>query len=159
MLRINARIQNIGSKNSTFLIFALKDNDIGPALKKANWLVRLYARHLYKQLNGSTQNANKRLKKILGDKVYTEVHKATPIILMPHPGYDQRFHFDGKNVFLHHGLKPYYLLTLHDYRIKSYGMRYLIFVNNSCRWRRSHQTGKIKPLRPSAPSRVCFYRP
>lgn len=67
MLRINARIQNIGSKNSTFLIFALKDNDIGPALKKANWLVRLYARHLYKQLNGSTQNANKRLKKILGD--------------------------------------------------------------------------------------------
>lgn len=114
-------------------------NHMGPALKKANWLIRLYARHLYKQLNGSTQNANKRLKKILGDKVYTEVHKAlpqfpkpgfaastnympagTPIILMPYPGYDQRFHFDGKNVFLHHGLKPYYLLTLHDYGIKSY---------------------------------------
>lgn len=108
--------------------------NIKPALKKANWLVRLYTDHLFKQISGSTQKANKKSRKILGDKVYQLVHKSlpqfpkpdfaqttnympagTPIILIPYPGYDEQFHFNGKNVFLHHGLKPYYLLTLHDY--------------------------------------------
>jgi hypothetical protein len=108
--------------------------NIKPALKKASWLVRLYTDRLFRRINGSTQKANEKLRKILGDQVYKLIHRwlpqfpkpefsqtinympaGIPIILMPYPGYDDRFHFDGKNVFLHHGLKPYYLLTLHDY--------------------------------------------
>ena len=38
-----------------------------------------------------------------------------PIILQPDSSYDEKFKFDGVNVFLHHMFEPYIFLTEHYY--------------------------------------------
>jgi hypothetical protein len=107
---------------------------IKPALKKTGFLVRLYAMHIFNKLDRSSEKANKRFRKVLGKTLYKMVHKnlppfpepeyahsmnympaGTPIILMPYKNYDTDFPYNGKNVFIHHGLEAYYLLTLHQY--------------------------------------------
>lgn len=107
--------------------------NLKPALKNTNLLVRLYANHVFKKMDRSSKKANKRFRKILGKTIFKQIHKTlpqfrepryvqtmnytqagTPVILMPYPSYDTDFPFDGKNVFIHHGLGPYYELTLHQ---------------------------------------------
>jgi hypothetical protein len=108
--------------------------NIKPALKNANLFIRLYAKHIFNQLDGSSKKANKKFRKVLGHNIYRQIHQlhpqfpephyaksinymtaGTPVILMPYQNYEKDFRYDGKNVFIHHGLEPYYLLTLHEF--------------------------------------------
>lgn len=112
--------------------------NIKPALRKTNFLVRLYAMHIFNKLDRSSKKANKKFRKVLGTTLYKMVRKnlpqfpepkyahsmnympaGTPIILMPYKKYDTDFTFNGKNVFVHHSLEAYYLLTLHQYKPSS----------------------------------------
>lgn len=108
--------------------------NIKPALKNTNFLVRLYANHVFNKLDRSSGKANKRFKKVLGKTIYKQIHKilpqfpqpkyaesmnymiaGTPIVLMVFKDYNKYFPNDGKNVFINHSLESYYLLTLHQY--------------------------------------------
>lgn len=109
--------------------------NIKPALKNTHFLVRLYAMHVFNKLNRSSEKASKKFRKVLGSTLYKMIRKhlpqfpepryvhsmnympaGTPIILMPYKNYDEDFPYNGKNVFIHHGLEAYYLLTLHQYK-------------------------------------------
>lgn len=126
---------------SPFSLQTLRDfNDVNPfiiikpALKKLGFLPRLYLGHVFGRMDRMTKKTSKRIRKDLGDKVYKQVHKTLPefpkphfvlttnyspagypVILRPYSGYDEQFKFNGKNVFVHHALKAYYLMTLRDY--------------------------------------------
>jgi predicted lipase len=108
--------------------------NIKPALKHRSLLVKLYAGHVFNKLDRSSKKANKKFRRVLGHTVYKQIHQTlpefrepvyaksmnymtagTPVILMSYADYDHDFPFDGKNVFIHHGLKAYYLLTMHQY--------------------------------------------
>jgi hypothetical protein len=105
-----------------------------PTIKKQKFFVRLYMNHVYRRLNGSTKKAMKTFRKFLGKQVFKQVKKTlsqyrepqycysfdfspagVPIILLPDEQYKNEFKFDGKNIFLHHMLKPYKDLLKRQY--------------------------------------------
>ncbi len=107
---------------------------IKPALRRQKWLVRLYLGTVYRKLDRSTKKADRRLRKYLGGTVYKMVHKTLPqfrqpayaqttnympagypVVLLPYPGYEEEHKFNGKNVFVYHGLDAYYDLVKHYY--------------------------------------------
>lgn len=107
---------------------------IKPALRKMPLLTRLYAGHVYRQLNGSTEKANKKLRRYLGQRIFRIVHHYLPdlkeppyahsmnyvpagqaVVLMPYPGFDQKFPDTSKNVFIYHGLEAYYSMVVHQF--------------------------------------------
>lgn len=100
------------------------------AVKKQHLLVRLVISSMYNKLDRSTKRGSRRMQKLLGRRLYTQVKKSlpgyqmppfvnshhympagTPVILYPPPGYDEQFKFDGKNIFIHHMYEPYKLLA------------------------------------------------
>ncbi|MCW3464085.1 lipase family protein [Chitinophaga nivalis] len=100
--------------------------DISGALKKQQWFLRQALRYTYGRLDRPAKRASRRMQRILGKMVYTRVRKVlpeyqrpdfvnshnytpagTPVILYPVKGYDEKFPFDGKNIFIHHMLEPY----------------------------------------------------
>lgn len=104
--------------------------DVKPALKKQPFLIRIFARRIYNRMDRATRTAEKRFRKTLGKMVYAQVKKykpnlpqptyasvnnymraGSPIILQPNDAYRKRFPEDGKNVFVHHLLTPYYFLV------------------------------------------------
>src|ERR1044072_7140320 len=111
--------------------------DVKKRTRKQALLARLVINHLYGRLDGSTRRASRRMQRVLGKLAYKRVRKAmpgyvmpgfvnshnympagTPIILAPAPGYDERFPFDGKNIFVHHLFGPYVYLLKQHYKVE-----------------------------------------
>lgn len=98
-----------------------------------NPIVRWYVNHAIKDMEGAAQKTNRKYKKYLSKRMGRFINKSlaqyqcpkieesnfymptgSPIILQPDSSYDEKFKFDGKNVFLHHMFEPYiYLTELH----------------------------------------------
>jgi hypothetical protein len=117
-------------------------NDMNPAnpvvnaktsLKSQKLLARIYLNSIYNKLSRSTAKATRRYQKYLGQKLDGRVGKVlpqyegptyvnssfyatagVPIVLYADSSYQQKFVFNGKNVFVHHMAEPYqYLLKQH----------------------------------------------
>ncbi|NIG54004.1 alpha/beta fold hydrolase [Chitinophaga sp. Cy-1792] len=104
--------------------------DISKALKSQKWPARSALKYIYGRLDRPGRRTSRRMQRILGKMLYKRVRKelpqyqrpdfvkshhympaGTPVVLFPVPGYDERFPFDGKNIFLHHNLDNYSWLT------------------------------------------------
>lgn len=99
-------------------------------LRRQKFPARLLLVYVYNQLNKGSLRAMKRFRKYLGSKTYQQVTKSlpqlrqpyfqnsinympagSPVILVPDSVYQEKFKFDGKDVFIHHMMEPYlYLL-------------------------------------------------
>ncbi len=98
-----------------------------------NPLIRGYINHAVNDMQGSTQKTNRKYKKYLTKRINKFIKKSLkdyeaptieksnfympagiPIILQPDSTYNEKFKYDGENVFLHHMFEPYiYLTELH----------------------------------------------
>lgn len=95
--------------------------DIKSTLKKQKWPVRSALSYMYGRLDRPAKRASRRMQRILGGLAYKRVKKllpeyqrpdfvtshnytpaGTPVILYPVEGYDEKFPFDGKNIFINH---------------------------------------------------------
>ncbi|MES2566118.1 MAG: lipase family protein [Bacteroidota bacterium] len=95
-----------------------------------NPLIRLYVNHAIKDMEGAAQKTNRKYKKYLTKRMGRFINRSLvqyhspvieksnfymptgiPIILQPDSLYDEKFKYDGKNVFLHHMFEPYIYLT------------------------------------------------
>lgn len=104
--------------------------DLKGALKKRKTLVRWYINGVYNSLNKSTKKAQRKLEKNLGSKLFKQVKKympgikepayvassnymraGVPVVLMADEAYRQQYPDSSKNIFSHHALHPYYMLT------------------------------------------------
>ncbi len=93
-------------------------------------LVRFYVNHAVKDMEDASVKTNRKyhkyltkrmgifIKKSLKDYQGPPIEKSNfympagiPIILQPESSYNEKFKFDGKNVFLHHMFEPYIYLT------------------------------------------------
>ncbi|HVI47767.1 MAG TPA: hypothetical protein VM802_23040 [Chitinophaga sp.] len=111
-------------------------SDVKGTLKKQKFLLRVALGYTYGRLDRPSKRASRRMQRVLGKMAYTRVKKilpgyerpefvqshnympaGTPVILYNIPGYDERFHFDGKNIFIHHMLEPYSWLLEHVYQV------------------------------------------
>ena len=100
--------------------------DISGAIKAQKWPIRGALRYMYGRLDRPTKRSSRRLQRVLGKFAAKRVQKilpeygrpdfvnshsytpaGTPVILYPVNGYDEKFPFNGKNVFTHHMLGPY----------------------------------------------------
>ncbi len=100
--------------------------DIKKALREQKWPARWALAYMYGRLNKPTKRSSRRMQRILGKVAYTRVKKilpayqrpsfvnshnytpaGSPVILYPPSGYDEKFPFNGKNIFTHHMLQPY----------------------------------------------------
>lgn len=101
--------------------------DVSKQLNKQSFLVRLYLKHVYNRLNRTSGKAQRVFTKYLGKTLYKQVKKSlpqyrqptyaasmnymragVPIVLQPDDAYREQFPDSSKNVFIHHGLWPYY---------------------------------------------------
>jgi hypothetical protein len=118
-------VQTVKDFNATNPFVNLKS-----ALKKRKTLVRWYINGVYNSLNKSTRKAQRKLEKNLGNKLFKQVKKfmpgikepayaassnymraGVPIVLMADEAYKQQYPESSKNIFSHHALYPYYMLT------------------------------------------------
>ena len=96
-------------------------------------LMRWYVNHAINDMEGAAQKVNRKYEKYLTKRMGSVIKKSLkeyqnpiieksnfymptgiPIILQPDSTYNQKFKFDGNNVFLHHMFEPYiYLTKLH----------------------------------------------
>jgi pimeloyl-ACP methyl ester carboxylesterase len=100
--------------------------NIKGALNDQKWAVRGVLNYMYGRLDRPTKRSVRRMQRVLGKFAYKRVRKVlpeyqqpdfvashnytpagTPVILYPVKGYDEKFPFDGKNIFTHHMLDPY----------------------------------------------------
>jgi len=110
--------------------------DVRKRTRKQKLMARLAINYMYGRLNRASRRASRRMQRILGKLAYKQVHKTipgytrpdfvnshhyipagSPIILYPGQGYDEKFPYDGKNVFVHHMFPPYVYLLKQQYRI------------------------------------------
>ncbi|ULQ55630.1 lipase family protein [Flavihumibacter rivuli] len=122
---------------TAFSIQTLKDmNPVNPfmdvtsSLKSQKALVRWYLKGVYNKMNRSTLKAEKKYRKYLGDMVNKQIRKVLPqlkepdyvnslsympagvqVVLPNEPAYFEKYVFTGKNIFVHHGLRPYLELS------------------------------------------------
>jgi hypothetical protein len=104
-------------------------SDISSLLGSQKAAVRWYLKSMYNKMDRSTKNAQKRLDKYLGHKVYSQVKKVlpqfkepayahtanymragAPIVLQPDAEYQLTFPHDPKKTFMHHAFKPYEMM-------------------------------------------------
>lgn len=98
-----------------------------------NPLIRGYVNHAVNDMQGAAQKTNRKYKKYLTKRMGIFIKKSlkeyavptiaksnfympagVPIILQPDSAYNEKFKYDGENVFLHHMFEPYiYLTELH----------------------------------------------
>lgn len=95
-----------------------------------NPLIRAYVNHAVNDMQGATQKTNRKYKKYLTKRVGKFIKKSikdyqsptiqksnfympagAPIILQADSTYNNKFKYDGENVFLHHMFEPYIYLT------------------------------------------------
>ncbi|WP_345953728.1 lipase family protein [Mucilaginibacter sp. PAMB04168] len=110
--------------------------DIGGAIQKQSFFVKLYIKHVYNRLRKPPVRSVKNNQKYLGHMVYKFIKKSLPqfkepayaptnqytscgipVILMPDDDYRKKFPDDPKNVFTHHMFWPYYYLTEKEYKL------------------------------------------
>ncbi len=85
--------------------------DMEDAAKKAN---RKYEKYLTKRMGIFVKRTLKEYKNPIIEKSNFYMPSGVPIILKPDSAYNEKFKFDGTNVFLHHLFEPYiYLTELH----------------------------------------------
>ncbi|TDW96495.1 lipase family protein [Dinghuibacter silviterrae] len=117
-----------------FSIQTLRDmNPVNP-LAKESFFSKIYLGNDYKELDEATTQAAATYRKDLGEKLFQKVRKFLPelvepkydptmnytpagttVVLPPYPGYDKAFVGSALAVMVHHGLRAYYELTVHDY--------------------------------------------
>ncbi|MBS0032206.1 lipase family protein [Chitinophaga sp. 22321] len=116
-----------------FSLQTAKDfNEVSPfahiksSLRDQKWAIRWVLSYMYGRLDRPTKKSARRMQRMLGKFAYKRVRKVlpgyqqpdfvashnytpagTPVVLYPVKGYDEKFPFDGKNVFAHHMLEPY----------------------------------------------------
>ncbi len=109
-------------------------SDIKSALKEQKWAARVALNYMYGRLDRPGKRTSRRMQRVLGKMLSKRVRKVLPgyqpptfvqghsyvtagipVILYPINGYDEKFPFDGKNIFTHHMLKPYLWLTQQIY--------------------------------------------
>lgn len=100
--------------------------NIKGTLKKQKWPVRSALGYMYGRLDRPAKKASRRMQRILGGMAYKRVKKllpeyqrpdfvnshnytpaGTPVTLYPVKGYDEKFPFDGKNIFINHFPEAY----------------------------------------------------
>jgi pimeloyl-ACP methyl ester carboxylesterase len=100
--------------------------DVKKILKKQPFAARVALGYVYGRLDRSTKRASRRMQRILGKMAYERVKKivpgyqrpafveshdymtaGSPVILLADAEYDQKFPFDGKNIFINHMPAPY----------------------------------------------------
>jgi hypothetical protein len=127
-------VQTIGDLHPTNP-FSKRKEIMRKRLKKP--FVRLYVNHAVKDMEGSAQKTNRKYHKYLTKRMGVFVKKnlkeykdpnieksnfympaGSPIILQPDSAYNEKFMFDGENVFLHHMFEPYIYLTKQIYLSK-----------------------------------------
>ena len=126
-------VQSIGDLHPTNP-FAKRKEIMRRRLKKP--LVRIYVNHAVKDMEDAAQKTNRKYRKYLTKRMGIFVKKnlkeyqdptiqksnfympaGVPIILQPDSLYNEKFKFDGENVFLHHMFEPYiYLTELHYFK-------------------------------------------
>ena len=96
--------------------------------------IRLYVNHAIKDMEDAARKTNKKYHKYLTKRMGIFIKKSLkeykdpiieksnfympagiPIILQPDSVYEEKFKFDGVNVFVHHMFEPYIFLTEHYY--------------------------------------------
>ncbi|MES2646791.1 MAG: lipase family protein [Bacteroidota bacterium] len=107
--------------------------DAKTTLRKQKFLSRIALVHVYNKLDRKTYKSMKNFRKYMGGAVGKQVNKTlpefvapeyaysmnymtagSPVILKADNAYYDQFKFDGKNIFIHHLIKPYlYLLQQH----------------------------------------------
>jgi hypothetical protein len=117
-----------------FGIQTLRDmNDINPFAKES-FFSKIYLGSDYNELDEATTGAAATYRRDLGEKVFQKVRKFLPqlvqpqyhpsmnyipagttVVLPPYPGYDKAFVGSTMAVMVHHGLRAYYELVVHDY--------------------------------------------
>ncbi len=104
--------------------------NVKPQLAKLPFFVKLYMNHAYNRLDRTSSGAKRVFEKYLGNTVYKQVKKylpqlkqpqysysmnymraGVPVVLKPDDAYFKQFPDTSKNVFIHHGFEPYWLLT------------------------------------------------
>lgn len=108
--------------------------DAKTTIRKQKFLVRLALNSMYGKMKKTSEKTMKRYRKYLGGFLFKQVHKAlpqlrepafvyssnymtagTPVILPADSAYYTRFKYNGKNVFIHHGMDAYlYLLKKYN---------------------------------------------
>jgi hypothetical protein len=120
-------IQTIGDLHPTNP-FSKRKEIMKRRLKKP--IIRLYVNHAVKDMEDAAQKTNRKYHKYLTKRMGKFVKKSLseyqdptieksnfympagiPIILQPDSLYNEKFKFDGENVFLHHMFEPYIYLT------------------------------------------------
>jgi hypothetical protein len=112
-------------------------NEVNPVteapkiLKKQKFAIRTALMHVYNRLDKTSYKSMKKYRKYTGEFIYKRVKKTlpqfeepvypysmnymtagAPVILVGDSKYQEQFKFDGKDIFIHHMLKPYmYLLN------------------------------------------------
>jgi hypothetical protein len=108
--------------------------DVKAMLKKQPLLVRWYGNSVYNKINRNSKKLGRTYQKYLGTMAGKQVGKVfpdyqspefsnsnnystagSPVILRPTEEYKKIFVDTGKNAFLHHMVKPYYMLTEENY--------------------------------------------
>lgn len=104
--------------------------DAKTTIRKQKFLVRLALNSMYGKMKKTSEKTMKRYRKYLGSFLFKQVHKTlpqlhqpdfvyssnymtagVPVILPADSAYYNRFRYNGKNVFIHHGMDAYlYLL-------------------------------------------------
>jgi hypothetical protein len=104
--------------------------NVNGVLNSQPFFTRVYLKGKFKKLRKSTEKAQKKFEKYLGDLASKQVKKALPqyvppkyasgnnyqragfpIVLQPDERYRSRFPDDPKKIFMHHLLEPYYYLS------------------------------------------------
>lgn len=102
--------------------------------KRTKPIIRWYVNHAINDMDRATRKANRKYEKYLTRRIgkfirqrLKQYHAApvensnfyvsagTPVILMPDASYDEKFKYDGKNVFIHHMFEAYIYLTEINY--------------------------------------------
>jgi hypothetical protein len=111
--------------------------DAKKLLKNQKFLARMALLHVYSSLDRASAKAMRKYQKYMGKYLYKQVNKSlpqlvepqyaasmnymtagAPVILMGGPDYHDQFKFDGKDVFVHHMLKPYLYLLHQQFSVK-----------------------------------------
>lgn len=109
--------------------------NIKGSLKKQNFFVRLVLNSMYNGLDRSAKRTSRRMQRLLGKRLAGRVRSSipgykpppfvnshnympagTPVILFPDAAYDEKYIFDGKNIFIHHMHAPYRDLIRTNYQ-------------------------------------------
>lgn len=109
-------------------------NNINGALKKQNWLVRLYIKGKYNRMRRVSNRAKNTFTATLGNLAYKQVKKAlpqlrapqyadginyqragVPVVLQPDSAYYAKYPNIPDRIFMHHFIEPYLLLARQYY--------------------------------------------